>query len=68
MSGGLNAGYNHSLPNGEGITLCTLWLVVYFQQSGIVKIAGFLTVSKPFLTVARVNYQLQGMNEKMSIF
>jgi len=26
MSGGLNAGHNHSSPNGEEVTLCTLWL------------------------------------------
>jgi len=25
MSGGLDAGYNNSSPNGEGVTLCTVW-------------------------------------------
>jgi hypothetical protein len=39
MSGGLNAGDNHSSPNGEGITLCSLWLggVLYAYSSYLIR-------------------------------
>jgi len=36
MSGGLNAGHNHSSPNGEGVTLCTVWLGVRGRVTSLI--------------------------------
>jgi hypothetical protein len=45
MSGGLNAGHNHSSPEGQSLLCVPCGFVVYGKQRGILKIAGFLKVS-----------------------